>query len=156
MARLFWTESRRTSISTRCCVLSVKKWKPPWQVDHGWQSTGRIFLHTRVPSSGNQSARTFQLFGRRGASTRYCSKPGYEPRYGFSNCLHGAGAPCAFGQITAEISSGMNLTLPATLEMKLEHLQRTGPKNRMDYSKLKSLMESRRSTSKSTPTVSGG
>jgi len=92
------------------------------------QSTGRIFLHTRVPSSGNQSARTFQLFGRRGASTRYCSKPGYEPRYGFSNCLHGAGAPCAFGQITAEISSGMNLTLPATLEMKREHLQRTGAK----------------------------
>src|SRR5215831_2924832 len=48
------------------------------------QSTGRIFLHTRVPSSGNQSARTFQLFGRRGASTRYCSKPGYEPRYGLA------------------------------------------------------------------------
>ena len=31
-------------------------------------------------------------------------------------------------RFTAEISSGMNLTLPATLEMKLEHLQRTGPK----------------------------
>ena len=107
-------------------------WKagdPKTRFPFGKPGTWRfIYLHTRVPSSGNQSARTFQCSGRRGASTRYCSKPGYEPRYGFSNCLHGAGAPCAFGQITAEISSGMNLTLPATLEMKLEHLQRTGPK----------------------------